>query len=210
MTDDAAADHKPDDKRWNLNIYYQRPLLESIPDHARTALDAGCGEGLLARTLAARGLEVTGIDIDRDSLVRARQQDTTGIQYLEADVLHADLPVAGFDVVTAVASLHHLDLEVGLRRLKELVAPGGVLLIVGLARSTWRDIPREMVASVTDKAHRLFRGYWDHGSPCCWPPAHTYDDVKRASTEILPLSEYRTALMWRYTITWTKPVTPGT
>lgn len=196
---------KPDRKRWNINIHYQRPLVEEIPESARTALDVGCGEGLLARTLAERGLDVTGVDEDADSIRRARAQDTTRIAYIEADIFEADLPHESFDVVTAVACLHHMDLEKGLERFKELVAPGGTVLVVGLAKGTWRDIPREMAASVVDKAQRLFRGYWDHGSPCAWPPPHTYRDVQRESAQVMPGSDFSQKLLWRYTLTWTKP-----
>lgn len=206
MSDDAPK-VKPDRKRWNLNIHYQRPLVELIPAGARTALDVGCGEGLLARTLAARGLDVTGIDKDADSIRRARSQDTDRISYVEADVHTAKLPAASFDVVTSVAAVHHGDLVTELERLKELVAPGGVVLVVGLAKATWRDIPREMGASVVDKIHRLVRGYWDHGSPCTWPPDHNYEDVKHEAARLLPGSEFKKRLMWRYTLVWTKPAT---
>lgn len=196
---------KPDRKRWNLNIHYQRVVVEEIPDTARTALDVGCGEGLFARTLAARGLDVTGIDEDADSIRRARAQDTDRIAYIDGDVFTASLPVESFDVVSAIASLHHMDLEAGLERLKALTAPGGTVLIVGLAKGTWRDIPREMAASIVDKAQRLFRGYWDHGSPCAWPPPHTYLDVKREAERLMPGSVFSQKLLWRYTLVWTKP-----
>ena len=44
----------------------------------RTALDAGCGEGYLARALAARGATVTGIDLSPRLIERARAQDPHG------------------------------------------------------------------------------------------------------------------------------------
>ena len=44
----------PDRKRFNHTIKYQRELFANLPEAARTALDLGCGEGLAARTLAAR------------------------------------------------------------------------------------------------------------------------------------------------------------
>ncbi|MFW7414853.1 class I SAM-dependent methyltransferase [Demequina sp. SO4-18] len=196
---------KPDRKRWNLNIHYQREVIEQVPETARTALDVGCGEGLFARTLAKRGLDVTGIDEDADSIRRARAQDTSRIAYVEADVLTADLPRESFDVVASIAALHHMDIVAGLERLKELTAPGGTVIVVGLAKATWRDIPREMVASVADKLQRLFRGYWDHGSPCAWPPPHTYEDVKREAARLMPGSVFAKKLLWRYTLVWTKP-----
>ncbi len=211
----AAAKERPDHQRWNYNIHYQRELVPTIPETARTALDVGCGEGYLARRLAERGLEVTAIDVDPEAIARARTQGHTvellegdgespSITYSVADVMTASLDQ--YDVVTAIATLHHLDLEEGLARLGDLVAPGGRLLIVGMAKSNWpADLPRDVWATFVDKFHRLFRGYWDHGCACAWPAPHTFADVAQAAPRILPGSEYTRQLLWRYTLTWDKP-----
>ena len=148
----------PDSKRFNHTIKYQRELFAALPEGARTALDLGCGEGLAARTLAAAGLTVVGIDADAPSIDRALAQDTTGVTYVVGDVLTTDLEPS--DVVYSGVMLHHIDLIEGLKRFRSLVAPGGVLLIVGTARNTWRDLPREFAASVVDKAFALVKGVW--------------------------------------------------
>jgi hypothetical protein len=44
--------------------------------------------------------------------------------------------VGTVDLVACVATLHHLGLDRGLKRLRELTAPGGRLVVVGLARSS--------------------------------------------------------------------------
>ncbi|WP_062527112.1 class I SAM-dependent methyltransferase [Demequina rhizosphaerae] len=214
-----AAKERPDHQRWNYNIHYMSPLLGSIPDAARTALDVGCGEGHLARRLAARGLEVTGLDVDPAAIARARAQGHTvelltsteeepaespSITYRAGDALAS--PLDTYDVVTASAVLHHLDLDEGLTRLRDLVAPGGRLLVVGMANANWpQDLPRDVWATFVDKFHRLFRGYWDHGCDCRWPATHSFRDVQEAAERILPGSEYRRELLWRYTLTWDKP-----
>lgn len=197
------ADDVPDAKRFNHTIKYQRELLADLPDGARTALDAGCGEGLASRTLARAGLSVVGIDLDEPSIERARAQWSEGITYIVGDVLTEKLAPA--DVVYSGVMMHHLDLREGLERLRDLVAPGGRLLIVGTARNTWRDLPREFAASVADKAFAIVRGSWKHGSPTVWPPPHTYREVERAAIELLPGSLYRQHLLWRYTIRWDAP-----
>jgi 2-polyprenyl-3-methyl-5-hydroxy-6-metoxy-1,4-benzoquinol methylase len=194
----------PDGKRFNHTIKYQRELLATLPEGASTALDLGCGEGLAARTMARAGLTVVGVDSDEPSIERARAQWSEGIEYVVADVLTADLEQA--DVVYSGALLHHLDIREGLSKMKTLVKPGGVLLIVGAARNTWRDVPREFAASVVDKAFALVKGSWKHGSPTTWPPPHTYPEVERAAIDLLPGCDYRQQLLWRYTIRWTAPV----
>ena len=193
----------PDRKRFNHTIKYERELFAALPEGARTALDLGCGEGLAARTLAAAGLSVVGIDADAPSIDRALAQDTTGITYVVGDVLTTELEQA--DVVYSGLMLHHIDLREGLERFRSLVVPGGVLLIVGTARNTWRDLPREFAASVVDKAFALVKGAWRHGSPEVWPPPTTYREVERAAMELLPGADYKQQLLWRYTIRWNAP-----
>ena len=70
-----------EDRLWNLNIRYHRVVLDAIPTGARTALDVGCGDGLLTFDIAGQGLLVTGLDTDAASVRRAasdsRASDTT-------------------------------------------------------------------------------------------------------------------------------------
>ena len=54
--------------------------------------------------------------------------------------MNADIEPA--DVVYAGAMLHHVDLHAGLARLRDLVSPGGRLLVVGLAAS---EYPRDLL-----------------------------------------------------------------
>jgi len=195
----------PDAARRNHTIDAFRGLLPHIPQGARTALDVGCGEGFAARALAARGLAVTAIDLHEPSLERARSQDTAGIAYLNADVMTAQLP-GGYDVITALAVLHHLPLEESLRRLKELLAPGGVLLVVGLAASVMpRDVGWEAAAAVAHQVGRLTHSTWEQPSPTVWPPPATYAQVRDAAARVLPGSRFRRRVQWRYTLTWVKP-----
>ncbi|WP_150463283.1 class I SAM-dependent methyltransferase [Nesterenkonia ebinurensis] len=59
--------------RWNHNIHYHRLILDAVPTDARSALDVGCGNGLLSKELRNTVPEVTGIDLDEDVLDETRQ-----------------------------------------------------------------------------------------------------------------------------------------
>lgn len=49
-------------------------IIDVIKQHApRSVLDIGCGEGWLARALAAEGIEVTGLDVVPELIQRAQQ-----------------------------------------------------------------------------------------------------------------------------------------
>ncbi len=63
-------------------------LLKQIGDiGGLRVLDAGCGEGYLSRILAARGANVTGIDISPALIQMAREQDSDqAITYEVADL----------------------------------------------------------------------------------------------------------------------------
>jgi len=195
----------PDAQRRNHTIDAFRDLLPLVPQGTGTALDVGCGEGFASRALAARGLTVTGIDPDAPSLELAREQDHANVTYLEADVMTTDLP-GNYDIVVALAVLHHLPLEAALERLAQLLAPGGTLLVVGLAASELpRDAWREARAVTGNAIARLRYKEWEQPSPTVWPPPVNYSQVRDAAAAILPGSEFRRLVMWRYTLTWVKP-----
>jgi 2-polyprenyl-3-methyl-5-hydroxy-6-metoxy-1,4-benzoquinol methylase len=63
-------------------------LLDLLGEVAgRTVLDAGCGEGFLARILEARGARVTGLDQSPRLIEAARRKDPDGtIDYRVADL----------------------------------------------------------------------------------------------------------------------------
>jgi 2-polyprenyl-3-methyl-5-hydroxy-6-metoxy-1,4-benzoquinol methylase len=63
-------------------------LLECLGHVAsKDVLDAGCGEGFLARVLVARGARVTGVDLSPRLVELARRKDPCGaIDYRVADL----------------------------------------------------------------------------------------------------------------------------
>ena len=198
----------PDGERWNHNIHYHPVIEAALPEPCRSALDIGCGEGVLTRRLRLRVPRVVGIDVDERSIRLAEQQSPAGdIQYVVGNVLTHPMDAGSFDAVTSVATLHHLGAEAGLKRMAELVAPGGVLAVVGLARTRLpHDLHRELAAAV---AHRLLvrrRGYWQHSAPTVWPPPLTFTQLQALSATVLPGSVFRRHVLWRYSLVWTKPL----
>lgn len=84
-------------------------LLEWLGDlDGKTVLDAGCGEGLLARVLAARGAQVTGIDLSPRLIAMARAQDPAGtIDYRLGDLSEQHPDLAGrFDLIGSYLALN--------------------------------------------------------------------------------------------------------
>jgi SAM-dependent methyltransferase len=149
---------------WNHNTHYTPWILErALVTQPMTALDVGSGDGLLASKLAAVIPAVTGIDSDDRQTARsaARYPEVT---FVTGDVLTAEL--GQYDLVTCVATLHHLPLASGLESLRDRVSPGGTLIVVGLAReNTPGGIALGVITITASKIVRLWRGWYEHGAP---------------------------------------------
>jgi SAM-dependent methyltransferase len=129
-----------------------------------------------------------------------------GTSHVLGDFLAHPFELRSFDVVAAaVASLHHMDAARALARMKQLLRPGGALVVIGLARSQFpKDLGWEIAGALNDRLHRVTKTFWHHPSPIVWPPPVTYDDMRRLAA-MLPGARYHRHLLWRYSITWTKP-----
>jgi SAM-dependent methyltransferase len=199
----SAADRSP----WNHNIAYHPVVLAAVPSPCGRALDVGCGTGLLLCELSGRCREVVGIDLDAVALAAAagRLGAVDNVKLLQADVLTADLPQAGFDLVAAVASLHHLPLRTGLTRLAALVRPGGRLVVVGLYRgSTPMDYLTSAAAFPVARLLAWRRGRTPIGAPIR-EPTTTLRDIRVVAGRLTPGARIRRRLLFRYTLIWTRP-----
>jgi SAM-dependent methyltransferase len=194
---------------WNHNTHYHRLIPRCAPPPYRRVLDVGCGEGLLTRRLAPLAEHVAGIDLSAPVVERARAlADADNLTYVCGDVLATDLD-GPFDLVTAFATLHHMDLVAGLRRLKDLTAPDGTLVVVGLARA--RAPLGLLLGAAGVPANRWAqrrRGSWDAGAPTL--DARTTDrQVRAAARDVLPGASVRSRLYWRYSLVWHAPSAAG-
>ncbi|NRQ38912.1 class I SAM-dependent methyltransferase [Nonomuraea sp. NN258] len=100
-----------------------------LPRRPARVLDAGCGRGELAAALMRLGHLVTAVDVSPEAVAAAR---AAGVPARVADMTApADPPgAARFDVVVMSLSLHHMrPVEAALDRARDLLAPGGVLLL---------------------------------------------------------------------------------
>lgn len=192
---------------WNVNIHYDGKLDDCVPRQATSALDVGCGDGFLANRLARRVPRVVAIDVDKPVLERAKQRfPDAPVIWRNADVLEARDELGSFDAVVSNATLHHLpDTREALRRLRDLVRPGGTLAIVAFARPGWRHLPWALATLVIrDVAIRL-RGKWEHSAPTVWPPRDTVAQLRRHVHAELPGARLSLLPMGRVFIRWYAP-----
>jgi SAM-dependent methyltransferase len=127
------------------------------------------------------------------------------VEWLHGDLFDFPLETGSFDAVLSVATLHHMVADSALARSADLVRPGGVVAVVGLAANDWWDLPYAVVAHSAQVFLRRTRGHWAHSAPMVWPPPTTYREMKRIANRVLPGVRYRRHLLGRYSLIWTKP-----
>ena len=189
-----------------MSSRYESLVFDAIPAGCKRALDVGSGNGEITRELRRRGVpEVVGLDRDEPCVQRCLNHPAAGdIRYVVGDLSTADLAPNHFDLVSAVASLHHMDAREGLLQLRRLVAPGGVLVVVGLARPDLpRDLPLEAAAQIAGGfRRRSAQPDGEPSAPIVWPPPERYSTMRCLGDELLPGVRWRRHLMWRYSLTW--------
>ena len=111
------------------------------PVKGLSALDVGCGGGILADSMARKGAQVLGIDLSTKALrvaqLHAMEAETAGVSYREvsAEALASEAP-ASFDLVTCMEMLEHVpDPASVVRACATLVKPGGWVFFSTLNRS---------------------------------------------------------------------------
>ncbi|WP_242903277.1 class I SAM-dependent methyltransferase [Actinomadura terrae] len=193
---------------WNTNVARHPGILRAVPEGCGDALDVGCGDGLLVRKLVGKAKRVTGVDSSSMMIERARElaAGEPDVSFLEGDFLTLDLPVEGYDFVCSVSTIHHMDFEAALTRMRELLRPGGTLVVVGLARERspgeWATAVAAAPAVRVIKVLR--RAHGPEGMPVA-DPQMSYGQVRAAARRLLPGMRYRRHMLRRYSLTWGKP-----
>ncbi len=113
------------DAHWPGTSALVKPLAD------RTALDIGCGAGLLCEPMARLGAQVTGVDASAENVqVAAAHAEGMGldIRYMAGEV--GKLDIGAFDLVTCVEVIEHVaDKRAFIADVAGRLAPGGLLVM---------------------------------------------------------------------------------
>jgi len=115
-------------------------IAERAPLQGSTALDVGCGGGILAEAMAQRGASVTGIDLGEKALrIAALHQLESGVQVRYESASAEEFAAAHgseFDVVTCMELLEHVPEPAStVAACARLVKPGGRVIFSTINRN---------------------------------------------------------------------------
>jgi ubiquinone/menaquinone biosynthesis C-methylase UbiE len=204
---------------WSHNEYFHGWILRNLPARRQAAIDIGCGKGVLAGKLATHFAHVTGIDRNEGmaAAASARLRGFPQVSIRRGDFadFSATARDGGADLITMVAVLHHLDLDDALTRIPRLLAPGGRLLVVGLARAdSLADLAFDLVSGAANpvmgmikhpRPARVQQRSLDEPLMPMMDPVTTLAEITTAARAQLPGSAVRRHLFFRYTLRWEKP-----
>jgi SAM-dependent methyltransferase len=116
-----------------IDRFHSRIVAEVLALSPQTFLDAGCGEGFVARRVinAAPGISLTGCDVSPSALEIAADANREA-RFVAGSVVDLPFPDRSFDVVGCFEVLEHLPDDLPRRALSELarVARNAVVLSV--------------------------------------------------------------------------------
>jgi 2-polyprenyl-6-hydroxyphenyl methylase/3-demethylubiquinone-9 3-methyltransferase len=117
--------------RAQIDAHWHVDARERYALAGRTAIDVGCGAGLLAEPLARLGAKVTGVDAAPENIVAARDHAAgqgLAISYFGGEL--AALPPSTFDLVTSMEVVEHVtDPAAFIGELAARLAPGGLMIL---------------------------------------------------------------------------------
>jgi 2-polyprenyl-6-hydroxyphenyl methylase / 3-demethylubiquinone-9 3-methyltransferase len=123
------------DQHWALDEHSRRPL------EAKTALDVGCGAGLLAEPLARLGAKVTAIDPAAELIEAAREHAAGQGLQIDYRVSAIENLKGTFDLITSMEVIEHTaDPQQFLNDLAKRLAPNGLLMLSTPNATSWSKL----------------------------------------------------------------------
>ena len=142
-----------------IDQHWQGDECSRSPLEGKTALDVGCGAGLLAEPLARLGARVSGVDAAAELVAVAREH--AAAQGLEIDYRAGDVQglEGQFDLVTSMEVIEHVaDPASFLKALAARLAPGGLLILSTPNATGWSKL---MMITIGEGLGRIPKGTHD-------------------------------------------------
>jgi 2-polyprenyl-6-hydroxyphenyl methylase/3-demethylubiquinone-9 3-methyltransferase len=141
------------DQHWQIDERSRRPMEK------KTALDVGCGAGLLAEPLSRLGARVTGIDAAPEVIAVARDHAASMGLEIDYRVAPVEKTEGQFDLVTSMEVIEHVaDPAAFVKSLAKRLAPDGLLILSTPNATAWS---RLMMITLGEGLGQIPRGTHD-------------------------------------------------
>ena len=142
-----------------VDQHWQADECSRTPLEGKTALDVGCGAGLLTEPLARLGAQVTGLDAAPEVIAVAREHASA----MDLDIDYRASPVeeleGHFDLITCMEVIEHVaDAAAFAKALAKRLAPGGLLILSTPNATSWS---RLMMITLGEGLGRIAKGTHD-------------------------------------------------
>ena len=145
--------------RDHIDQHWQGDECSRTPLEGRTALDVGCGAGLLAEPLARLGAKVTGIDASAQVVAMAREHAAAAgvdIEYREGDVQELE---GQFGLITCMEVIEHVaDAAAFLKAMANRLGPDGLLVMSTPNATSWSKL---MMITIGERFGQIPKGTHD-------------------------------------------------
>jgi SAM-dependent methyltransferase len=111
----------------------------------KRVLDIACGEGYGAKLLAHVATEVTGVDIDAETIAHAKgAYRHRNLHFLQGSCTEIPCADQSVDLVASFETIEHIrEHDRFLQEIKRVLAPGGILVISSPHKAEYRKMSRE-------------------------------------------------------------------
>ncbi|MFD8595271.1 class I SAM-dependent methyltransferase [Kitasatospora sp. NPDC059646] len=176
-----------------MHVFNRDVLLGQLPARldGQRVLDLGCGEGIIARAVAARGATVLGIDPSPAMIEHARARGGGAVYAVDDGCALRTVADGSVDLVTAGLSLNNVpDLDAALAAVRRVLVPHGSLVLTiphpcfEAPHASWTTGPDGTARRVV--GHYLTEGFWRSVNP---------EGARRAGNQHRTLAGYLAALL---------------
>jgi SAM-dependent methyltransferase len=121
-----------------IGRFHRKIVAEIAALAPESFLDAGCGEGFVARRVLRRlpGLELTGCDVSPDALALALDA-TAGARFVPGSVTDLPFPDDAFDVVGCFEVMEHLPGDLPRQALREMARVARRAVVLSVPHEPW-------------------------------------------------------------------------